>query len=72
MVCLIYKDVQDDLNEKIEDGTFTGEQGPVGPPGPIGNSGVYMGTDEPTDPDVSVWIDTSDGTVVATAEGASF
>lgn len=38
---------------------FDGEPGPEGPPGPIGNSGVYVGSVEPTDEDVNVWIDTS-------------
>lgn len=37
-----------------------------------GNSGVYMGNTEPTDPAVGVWIDTSDETTIATAEEVSF
>ena len=70
--------VEEDLNLKIEDGTFTGEQGPQGPEGPQGeqgvqgNSGVYMGSVAPTDPSIAVWIDTSDETTVAAAEEASF
>lgn len=30
------------------------------PQGPAGNSGVYVGTDEPTDPSVQVWVDEDD------------
>lgn len=52
--------------------TQQGPQGPQGENGVAGNSGVYTGPDEPTDPDVSVWIDTSDETVIANAEGSSF
>lgn len=37
-----------------------------------GNSGVYMGNTEPTDPAVGVWIDTSDDTTIAVAEEVSF
>ena len=37
-----------------------------------GNSGVYMGNTEPTDPAVGVWIDTSDETTIAVAEEVSF
>ena len=37
-----------------------------------GNSGVYMGNTEPTDPAVGVWIDTSDETTIALAEEVSF
>lgn len=36
-----------------------GPQGPEGPAGPAGDPGVYVGPDEPTDPDIFVWIDTS-------------
>lgn len=28
----------------------------AGPPGPAGDSGVYVGTEEPTDPDMLIWI----------------
>ena len=37
-----------------------GEKGAQGPQGEPGVSGVYVGSDAPTDPDVNVWID-SDG-----------
>ena len=33
----------------------TGETGPQGPKGDTGDSGVYVGTTTPTDPDVNVW-----------------
>lgn len=36
-----------------------GAPGPQGPTGPQGDPGVYIGSTEPTDPDISVWIDTS-------------
>ena len=49
-----------------------GNQGPQGDRGPAGNSGVHFGSDAPTDPDVSIWIDTSDDTVIAVAEEVSF
>lgn len=52
--------------------TQKGDTGAVGPQGPTGNSGVYRGPNEPTDPEVGVWIDTSDGTTIAIAEEASF
>lgn len=32
--------------------------GPTGPVGPTGEPGVHVGAEEPTDPDVDVWIDT--------------
>ena len=38
-----------------------GDIGPVGPKGETGNSGVYVGTDAPTDPSIMVWIDTDGG-----------
>lgn len=28
----------------------------AGPEGPKGESGIYVGTDEPTDPDILVWL----------------
>lgn len=49
-----------------------GEQGIQGPKGETGNSGVYMGSVEPTDPVVMVWLDTSGGDTLAVAEEASF
>jgi hypothetical protein len=30
----------------------------VGPQGPRGDSGVYIGTEEPADENIQVWIDT--------------
>jgi hypothetical protein len=51
------------------------QQGPQGPPGEsgaTGNSGVYTGPDQPTDPNVSIWIDTSDETMLLNAEGSEF
>jgi hypothetical protein len=52
--------------------TQQGPQGPQGDAGAAGNSGVYTGPEEPTDEDISIWIDTSDETVVEHAEGSSF
>lgn len=37
-----------------------------------GNSGVYMGEVEPSDPAVGIWIDTSDNLTVANAEKEEF
>ena len=36
-----------------------GKQGPTGPKGEPGPSGVYVGTNEPTDKTINVWIDTN-------------
>lgn len=59
------------LRIKNQDGTWTfipairGDRGPEGPQGPqgipglVGESGVHLGPDEPTDPAIRVWIDTS-------------
>jgi hypothetical protein len=33
-----------------------GERGPIGVRGPKGEPGVYYGTEEPADPDITVWI----------------
>jgi hypothetical protein len=41
-----------------------GEKGDTGEPGP---SGVYLGSEEPTDPDVNVWIDDTGGATTITA-----
>lgn len=41
-----------------------GLQGPIGlqgPQGPRGDSGIYLGSKTPTNPDVVVWLDTSNG-----------
>lgn len=60
------------LNQKIEDGDFDGPVGPQGIQGPVGNSGVYYGPYAPTDPDVSIWVDTSDPVALAVAEESEF
>ena len=50
-----------------------GDIGPVGPKGETGNSGVYVGTDAPTDPSIMVWIDTDGGGIeLEPAEGGSY
>lgn len=41
------------LAQAKESGEFDGAQGPAGP---AGESGVYVGTEAPTDPNVKVWI----------------
>lgn len=64
-----------DLEQKVEDGYFDGPQGPQGEQGiqgAPGNSGVYWGPDEPTDPLVSLWVDTSDPITVDIAERSEF
>lgn len=38
----------------------TGETGSIGPKGDTGSSGVYIGTSQPTDSNINIWID-SDG-----------
>ena len=40
-----------------------GEQGPQGEPGPAGVSGVYIGSEEPVDDSIKVWIDTNGNSV---------
>jgi hypothetical protein len=42
-----------DIERRLENGDFIGEKGDKGD---TGNSGVYIGEEEPTDPDVNVWI----------------
>jgi hypothetical protein len=49
-----------------------GEIGPQGETGHTGSSGVYTGPSEPTDTNVTVWIDTSDDTVAGIAEDGEF
>ena len=49
-----------------------GEIGPQGETGSTGSSGVYTGPSEPTDTNVTVWIDTSDETVAGIAEDGAF
>lgn len=64
-----------DLNQKVESGYFDGPQGPQGEQGiqgAPGNSGVHMGPTEPTDPLVSLWVDTSDPVVLNVAEEETF
>ena len=52
--------VWDAVNEEYVN-TNVDAHGVKGDKGDIGDSGVYIGTDEPTDEDIDVWID-SDGT----------
>ena len=64
-----------DLNNKVESGFFTGpkgEKGDTGATGATGNSGVYYGPVEPTDPNVSIWVDTKDPVAIAVAERSDF
>ena len=64
-----------DLNNKVESGFFTGpkgEKGDTGATGATGNSGVYYGPVEPTDPNVSIWVDTRDPVAIAVAERSDF
>ena len=64
-----------DLNNKVESGFFTGpkgEKGDTGATGATGNSGVYYGPVEPTDPNISIWIDTQDPVAIAAAERSDF
>lgn len=55
------KDVEVDLTgyatEEYVDAAVEGLEGPEGPQGPPGDSGVYVGSKEPTDESVKVWID---------------
>lgn len=44
-------------NITLNFGIPKGETGAIGPVGPTGPSGVYVGSDEPQNPDVDVWID---------------
>lgn len=48
--------VEEALAEAKESGEFDGAPGKDGVDGKDGKSGVYIGDDEPTDPDVRVWI----------------
>lgn len=47
-------------------------RGPQGPQGERGVSGVYTGPEEPTDPEYTVWVDTSDETISGIAEESVF
>ena len=56
-------------------GDFIGPQGPQGiqgEKGDTGDSGVYYGPDEPTNPDIGIWIDTADPVALAIAEESDF
>ena len=44
-------------NITLNFGIPKGKTGDIGPVGPTGPSGVYIGSDEPQDPEVDVWID---------------
>ena len=60
-----------DLEYKRDHGYFTGPRGPQGIQGiqgETGNSGVHYGHTEPTDPEVKIWIDTTDPVAVERAE----
>lgn len=57
------------ITDKVGDHSFdvmngakgeTGATGATGAKGDTGNSGVYIGTSAPSDPEVNVWIDTDD------------
>ena len=64
-----------DLNNKVESGFFTGpkgDTGATGATGATGNSGVYYGPVEPTDPNISLWVDTQDPVAIAIAERSDF
>lgn len=50
----------------------TGPMGPKGDKGDTGNSGVAISTTQPTDPNVNIWIDTSDGETITNAESEAF
>lgn len=49
-----------------------GETGPQGVKGDTGSSGVAISNTQPTDPQINVWIDTSDGETVSFAESEEF
>lgn len=49
-----------------------GIQGIQGEKGDTGNSGVSISTTQPTDANVNVWIDTSDGETITFAESEEF
>lgn len=51
------KEISDALEQKIAEGDYKGDTGDSGPMGPTGNSGVYIGSEVPTDPEVNVWVD---------------
>ena len=64
-----------DLEYKRDHGYFTGPQGPQGiqgEKGDTGDPGVYYGPDEPTNPDIGIWIDTADPVALAIAEESDF
>jgi hypothetical protein len=44
------------LEQARDSGEFDGEKGDKGEKGDTGIPGVYVGTEEPTDPNVSVWV----------------
>lgn len=49
------KVISDALEQKIAEGDYKGDTGDQGPMGPTGNSGVHIGSEAPTDPEVNVW-----------------
>lgn len=50
------KEISDALEQKIAEGDYKGDTGDQGPVGPTGNSGVHIGSEAPTDPEVNVWV----------------
>ncbi len=50
---------EDFTQEELE--SLRGPKGEKGDPGLQGNSGIYLGEDEPHDTDIKVWIDPTDG-----------
>lgn len=49
-----------------------GDKGDIGPVGPRGESGVYIGTEPPTDESMVVWIDITGDAELQPAEGGSY
>lgn len=52
-------DLINDVNFKLASGAFVGA---------TGSSGVYVGTEEPTDPDITVWINPEEETIPMSAD----
>lgn len=50
------KEISDALEQKIAEGDYKGDKGDPGDIGPTGNSGVHIGSEAPTDPEVNVWV----------------
>lgn len=77
-----YRSTEDDGDNIITvtktDGTTStflvqnGSKGDKGDKGDTGLSGVHTGPEAPTDPAITVWIDTSDETISGIAEESAF